>query len=335
MKAYNLHGINDLRYENVDNPESSQEWALVKVKASGICSSDIPRIFTKGTYHFPTIPGHEFSGIVEQVNSSRKELIGKRVSVFPLIPCKKCTQCKLGHYEMCESYDYIGSRRDGGFADYVAVPIWNLVLLDDNVTFEDAAMMEPLAVAMHAIKKLDINVGDTVAVVGTGMIAFACAYIAVIKGAAKVSILGRTNDKEKLIKNINNIEFLTLYDVEKKFDKVIEAVGTNDSISKAIEVCCSGGKIVLIGNPAGDLFIKQDIYWRILRKQITLTGTWNSSYNGTDESDWTEVQKLIADKKIMINNLITHKFASEKLPEALDLMKNKKEVYCKVMVLWN
>lgn len=335
MKAYNLHGINDLRYENVDNPELNKEWALVKVKASGICSSDIPRIFTKGTYHFPTIPGHEFSGIVEQVNSSRKELIGKRVSVFPLIPCKKCTQCKLGHYEMCESYDYIGSRRDGGFADYVAVPIWNLVLLDDNVTFEDAAMMEPLAVAMHAIKKLDINVGDTVAVVGTGMIAFACAYIAVIKGAAKVSILGRTNDKEKLIKNINNIEFLTLNEVEKKFDKVIEAVGTNDSISKAIEICNSGGKIVLIGNPAGDLFVKQDIYWRILRKQITLTGTWNSSYNGTDESDWTEVQKLIADKKIMINNLITHKFASEKLPEALDLMKNKKEVYCKVMVLWN
>ena len=116
MKAYNLHGINDLRYENVDNPELNKEWALVKVKASGICSSDIPRIFTKGTYHFPTIPGHEFSGIVEQVNSSRKELIGKRVSVFPLIPCKKCTQCKLGHYEMCESYDYIGSRRDGGFA---------------------------------------------------------------------------------------------------------------------------------------------------------------------------------------------------------------------------
>lgn len=71
----------------------------------------------------------------------------------------KCTQCKLGHYEMCDCYDYIGSRRDGGFAEYVAVPIWNLVFLDDNVTFEDAAMMEPLSVAVHAVKNWRLNLG--------------------------------------------------------------------------------------------------------------------------------------------------------------------------------
>ena len=77
---------------------------------------------------------------------------------------------------MCDCYDYIGSRRDGGFAEYVAVPIWNLVFLDDNVTFEDAAMMEPLSVAVHAVKKLEVKFGDTVAIVGTGMIAFASSF---------------------------------------------------------------------------------------------------------------------------------------------------------------
>ena len=127
MKAYNLHAKNDLRYEEVEYPECPSGWSIVKVRYAGICSSDIPRVFTKGTYHFPTIPGHEFSGVVDKVADKTDEhLVGKKVGIFPLIPCRKCEQCKTGHYEMCSNYDYVGSRRDGGFAEYVAVPVWNL-----------------------------------------------------------------------------------------------------------------------------------------------------------------------------------------------------------------
>ena len=106
MKAYVLEDINKLVYKDVDIPKCSRGWALVKVKASGICSSDIPRIYKKGTYHFPTIPGHEFSGIVESVGDEKdKKYIGKKVGVFPLIPCRKCIQCLNKHYEMCSNYD--------------------------------------------------------------------------------------------------------------------------------------------------------------------------------------------------------------------------------------
>ena len=111
MKAYVLHQIQDLQYDEVLMPDCPSGWAIVKVKAAGICSSDIPRIFSKGTYHFPTIPGHEFSGIVEKVGSiADVDLVGKHVGVFPLIPCKECEQCKQKRYEMCSHYDYIGSR---------------------------------------------------------------------------------------------------------------------------------------------------------------------------------------------------------------------------------
>ena len=130
LKAYVLHEIGELRYEDRPLPEIRPGWALVKVLAAGICSSDIPRIFEKGTYHFPTIPGHEFSGQVEKAaNESDGKWVGKRVGVFPLIPCKKCPSCQKGQYETCTNYDYIGSRRDGGFAEYVAVPVWNLEFL--------------------------------------------------------------------------------------------------------------------------------------------------------------------------------------------------------------
>ena len=94
MKAYVLHGVGDLRYEDRLLPEIGPGWVLVRVLAAGICSSDIPRIFDKGTYHFPTIPGHEFCGVVERAaDPEGKSWLGKRVGVYPLIPCKRCVSC--------------------------------------------------------------------------------------------------------------------------------------------------------------------------------------------------------------------------------------------------
>ena len=193
MKAYVLHNVNDLRYEDVPMPNCPGGWVVVQVKASGICSSDIDRVFSKGTYHFPTIPGHEFSGVVHKVSSTDDEyLLGKRVGVFPLIPCKKCSQCKNKHYEMCSNYDYLGSRRDGGFAEYVAVPVWNLIEIPDTISFEEAAMLEPLSVGLHAIKLSNIQEQDTVAIIGTGMIGITAAQWAQKFTGNNVVVLGRS-----------------------------------------------------------------------------------------------------------------------------------------------
>ena len=102
MKAYVLEGINRLEYKDVETPKVRDGFALVEVKAAGICGSDIPRIFETGTYHFPTIPGHEFAGVVKEVyDEEYKELVGERVGVFPLIPCRECSPCKEGKYELC------------------------------------------------------------------------------------------------------------------------------------------------------------------------------------------------------------------------------------------
>ena len=158
MKAYVLHGVNDLRYEEIDKVIPRAGWVSVKVKAAGICSSDIPRIYTKGTYHFPTICGHEFCGVVDSVGDEKDSgWVGKPVGIFPLIPCRECEQCKKGSYETCANYDYVGSRRDGGFAEYVEVPVWNLIELDPAISYTDAAMLEPLSVALHAVKKANIK----------------------------------------------------------------------------------------------------------------------------------------------------------------------------------
>ena len=171
MKAYALYGIGDLRYEERPQPELRPGWALVRVLAAGICSSDIPRIFQKGTYHFPTVPGHEFCGRVEAVSSEEdSRWVGKRAGVFPLIPCKRCPSCRKGQYETCSDYDYIGSRRDGGFAEFAAVPVWNLIELPDAVSDLPRALLEPAAVALHAVRRAGLLPGESVCVVGTGAI---------------------------------------------------------------------------------------------------------------------------------------------------------------------
>ncbi len=335
MKAYSLNGINDLRYIDTELPVLQSGWVLVKVIACGICSSDIPRIYKNGTYHFPTIPGHEFSGIVvDAADKHDVAWIGKRVSVFPLIPCKKCSQCLDKHYEMCSNYDYIGSRRDGGFAEYVAVPVWNLIELDDSVEFIEAALFEPLAVALHCINQAELADGESVAISGSGAIAFAAGQWARVKGADKVCVIGRSEDKKFVAENLQ-LDYCTNQNIgERVFDVVIEAVGTNESLIFSIEHTKPGGKIVLMGNPSGDMNLSQAIYWELLRKQIKVIGTWNSVYDGKNKSEWTEVRQAVSDKRINAKNLITHRFDKRDMYKALELMKNHKEPYCKVMTLW-
>lgn len=337
MKAYVLHAVNKLQYDDINKPDCPDGWAIVKVKAAGICSSDIARVFTKGTYHFPTIPGHEFAGIVDSVSSEEdKELVGKHVGIFPLIPCRECPQCKDKHYEMCAHYDYVGSRRDGGFAEYVAVPVWNLIPLSDAIPFTSAAMLEPLSVALHAAKIADIQKGQSVGVIGTGMIGICAAQWAKSLGADIVDVIGRNEAKRNLVEKAG-LNYIIMTEQKKncQFDVVIEAVGNPKSIDLAIQSVSPGGTLVLMGNPSGDISLSQNTYWRILRKQLLLKGTWNSSYDGKNPSDWTEVVEALEKKEIKVEHLISHCFDQDNLKEGLDLMFLHKEPYCKVMTVWN
>lgn len=331
MKAYVLHGIGDLRYEDRPLPETPPGWALVKVLAAGICSSDIPRIFEKGTYHFPTIPGHEFCGVVADTASAEdRQWIGKRVGVFPLIPCRQCPSCERGAYETCSHYDYIGSRRDGGFADYAAVPVWNLMELPDTVGDVQAALLEPAAVALHAVRRAKIAPGADVCVVGAGAIGLLAGQWAKRLGAGQVVVKGRSEAKRELVRQCG-LQYMQAVPAGREFDCVIEAVGSGQALEESLVLTAPGGTLVLMGNPDGPRTLTQDLYWRILRKQLTLTGTWNSSYGGA-ESDWTETLRAMAEGRLKAAAVISHIMEKAELPQALEFMQNGTQPYCRVVV---
>lgn len=342
MKALVLHGVGDLRLDEVAVPELKAGTVLVKIRACGICSSDIPRIFVNGTYHFPTIPGHEFSGQIVAVGDEADEaLLGRRTCVFPLLPCKSCKACEIEAYAQCSNYNYFGSRCDGGFAEYLVVPVWNLVPFDDSISYEAAALCEPAAVSLHAVSLADIKKGQKVAVVGTGTIGFLMAAFARDKGA-EVVICGRSDDK---IAYAEELGFQTLHmkseaieeDVRQLiaqdgFDAVIEGVGSNEAIEMSIRLTGALGTVVLVGNPTDDLHLSKNVYWSVLRKQITVKGSWNSSYN-SKVNDWAEALRILKNSDFDYERFVTHKFAMEDYEKAFGVCKDKKEFMLKVMLV--
>jgi L-iditol 2-dehydrogenase len=381
MKAWVLHKPGDIRFEEIEKPQPALGEVLVKVEAAGICGSDIPRTFDTGAHMMPLIIGHEFSGTVvtqrdlesdkeniglgQEVSGSR-DWIGKRVGIFPLIPCKKCGPCLNGRYEMCRSYSYIGSRRDGAFAEYVSVPVWNLIELPDLVSFEEAAMLEPMSVAVHAMR---IGIGTeqipkmaSIVVCGLGTIGLLMVQFLMDAGYKNIYVVGNKNLQKSLavkvgISSDNFCDSRTedvskwLADRTDGVDLFFECVGRNDSISYAIDSAAPSGRVVLVGNPYGDITFSRNTYWKILRNQLTVLGTWNSSFAGQDsersqhsltdsqdlvadntQDDWHYVLERLSTKRINPALLITHRYPLEQLDTGLHVMRDKKEEHCKVMI---
>ena len=376
MNAQVLESVGNITYKDVPKPMLSFGDVLVEVKAAGICGSDIPRIYTNGAHSMPLIPGHEFAGQVVCAPGVGARWMGKRVGVFPLIPCRKCPQCLEKKYEMCNHYDYLGSRSDGAYAEYVKVPRWNLIELPDNVSFEVAAMLEPMAVALHAIRQtgLDINPADgqgqsiaslenvdnkenadtpnftdvhqpKALVIGLGTIGlFVCMHLSAM-GIETYAIGNKDYQKDQAlsigldedhIKIGKDVEANTSWIYERTdgnyADFVFECVGRQETLVEALESAKPAGTVVTVGNPFSDMTLPRDTYWKILRSQLTLSGTWNSSFTHEDHDDWNTVIRMLSEGLIHPENIISHRFPLEDLTKGLEIMRDKTEPYTKVMI---
>lgn len=345
VKAWVLHGVNDLRFEEAVTPKVGEREALVAVKAVGICGSDIPRIFFTGTYSFPLIPGHEFAGQVVELGSGvDKKWQGQRVGVFPLIPCYACQPCQAENYEMCRHYSYLGSRCDGGFAEYVAVPEKNLIALPDSVGFEEAAMLEPMSVAVHAMRKAAPSEKDSIAICGLGTIGLFLLMFLMEAGHKNILVVGNKEFQKRMALQLGlpaqsfcdsrtqDVERWLLERTDGKgVDVFFECVGRNETVMQAVAVTGPGGRIMLVGNPASDITFPKTVYWKILRNQLTVFGTWNSSFRHSPEDDWHYVLERLQNGRIRPSELVTHRLPLEKLDRGLVIMRDKLEEYGKVM----
>lgn len=345
MKACVLHNIADLRYEDAPGPSPGPGEVLLQIKACGICGSDIQRVWDKGTYSFPTIPGHEFAGLIIAVGEGTdKGLIGKKAAVFPLLPCMRCDACRIGEYAQCTDYNYFGSRCNGGFAELISVPVWNLVIIPESLSYEEAAMAEPAAVAVHALRQAGITIGDNAAIFGAGPIGLMLASWAKIWGADKAILIDVDRSK---IDFARSLSFEHIIDAGKDdpvsrimqltdgrgADIAVEGAGVSVTLEQCLKCVRMFGKVVAMGNPIREMTLSQKGYWELLRKQLTISGTWNSSYTNIPKNDWELAVKYMAANRIETARFITHRVPLEKCQDALRMMKDKTEFFNKVMIV--
>lgn len=310
--------------EKTIKPAIKNDENLVKVKASGVCGSDIPRVFDGKTYHYPLVVGHEFAGIIE--DSYDKSKIGKKVCIFPIKPCFKCDSCKSQNYANCVSYDYYGSRCDGGMQDYVICKDFNLIILPDDMSYRSGAMIEPCAVCLHAIKKATLTQDSILKIYGAGTIGILCGMIAKARGVKEVYFFDVDTLKLAFAEKLG---FKTSCNVSP--DVVIDASGAMPAVASAIKEVKPFGEIIFLGNAHKDMNFTLETYSAILRKQLTIKGSWNSDFKDI-ENDWKDCIELIKSGLINPEVLITHAFKLEEADKAFDLIRDKKQTFNKIMV---
>ena len=340
-RIVNLVNNKKLVYSSRILPKLQKDKVRVRIKAVGVCASDVPRAFYNGAYNYPLVMGHEISGIIFKSNSSKFKK-NQRVSIFPMIPCQKCEYCKLQKFNICKSYSYYGSRQDGGFAEFIDVNPWNIVKLPNKFNFNDAFAMEPSAVALNTVNKtFNINPGKKkILVVGSGFIGLLITKIIEIKfKKSDISLTDRNKHKLNLLsknikKYLNNKK--TINKFVSKFDYIIDTTGNDKVLNEILKFSKNHGTISLMGNIGSNVtFDKQSIN-SILRKELKILGVWNSNFKNFHQDDWIDVIKLMK-KGLKPSDYISHIINLKSLPiylKKLYLKKLKKNnfKYLKVLV---
>lgn len=343
MKAMRLHKINEFTLDAVEKPVPKGDEILVKVAACGICGSDIPRVYELGTKVYPVTLGHEYSATVVEVgNAKDQDLIGKVAAIYPVIPCGECPSCKIGEYAQCSNYRYLGSRTDGGFAEYCLIPSrWHLVIpRNQEVSMEDLSLTEPATVALHAVRKGDVRGGDNVIIFGAGPIGIMAARWCKLFGANAV-LVDIDDEKKRFAQErgltvINSMEedcqeYVAKMTGGKMADIIIEGTGTGPALNNGIACCHAGSTITLLGNPHKDTTIKLDQHSSILRKELKLVGVWNNFYNELPFNEWEYTVEKIGSGELKVDDLVTHKADLDHLKELFDQIYNKEITICKAI----
>ncbi|BCV22700.1 galactitol-1-phosphate 5-dehydrogenase [Moorella sp. Hama-1] len=344
MKAVKLYKAGDLRVEDVPIPEPLNNEVLVRVKAVGVCGSDIPRILYIGAHKERITVGHEFAGEIVSVGKDIKDWrVGDRVVVPPLIPCYQCNSCLRGEYSLCSDYDYFGSRRDGAMAEYVTVPEANLLRLPENVSYEVGAMTDPAANAWHALWRSKLEPGEDMVVFGVGPIGMFALQAAKLEGARNVIAVDIVAGKLQTAKQLGvdhvintaktSVVETTMEILGKEPEVAIDFTGVPSVQAEAIATVGRHGRVVFLGISHKGLNLLEEQVDKILRYELTITGSWNSFSQPFPGREWIKSIELFAAGKLIAEPIITHRFCLDEAPEVFRRIKEGSIEHNKIMFL--
>lgn len=288
------------------------EGKRVRVRSSGVCGSDLHMLEMK--FPLTCVVGHEVAGVLDD---------GTPVAVEPMIPCYECVHCQLGDYNLCQqsAATVFGVSRNGAMADEIYVPESCLVYLPVNVDVKDACLIEPLAVAVHGIRRAGLNANQRVAVIGGGTIGL-CAVAVARANGAEVGLSARYPHQ------IVAGNTLGAKEIEGQYDLVIECAGTQSGIDQAIEWCRPAGKVLTLGTYWGGLSFPQ---LAATLKEITIIPSHMYSADGAVR-DFDVAATLLSRNPNIARTLITHRFSLKEVEQAFPVARDRKSGSIKVVL---
>ena len=333
----------------INNPNDDQ--ALVKVSQCGICSTDVVRSMEVGFYNYPIVPGHEIIGEIYKLGKNKKKFKeGDKVCVYPLITkCQSDDCCAKSesayglqvNKNQCSTYDFLGSRSHGGYSEYILTPIKNLVKIPSNLSDDLSVFTEPSSVALHALRIAQKDRKfDSVLILGLGPIGI---LLAAWCKKFKISNIIGVDRNENRFQNFFEVGCDKIIDTRK--NNVIEKIKsfTNNSLSEVSFECSGseellntsidglkkGGKIVILSNQIRDIKLSRKTLNKILRQELTITGSWSSIIDPVNE--WEESLEFLK-KNPNINKLISHKYNFSNAKKVFPSMYNKEFKFSKVVL---
>ena len=329
MEALQIIKPHNLQIITIERPEPGPGDVLIKVMASGICSTDIHILEGKYLGDYPMIPGHEFAGNVELIGDAVSRIrVGDKVAVEPNIACDNCSYCLNNQQNFCENWQAIGVTLPGGMAEYVLAPekaVFNIGDLEN----EEGAFVEPLSCVMHGIHKTRIRLADNVMILGAGPIGILLLQVIKLQGARCVTVveLDPTRAKAAEVAGADQV-YRTLDKLSQEaFEVVIDATGVIPIMNRTLEFVKKGGTILLFGVPpiakvAFDAFT-------LFRKGVTILTSFTSVRNTI------QAIELLKNKRIDVRQLISHRLPLEEFEFGIQLIQTKKENAKKVIIFPN
>ncbi|WP_310607289.1 zinc-binding alcohol dehydrogenase family protein [Buttiauxella brennerae] len=305
-----------LVYQKREVPTPAASEALIKIKAVGICGTDIHAWAGKQPFFsYPRVLGHEICGEIVALGSDVQHLTaGQRVAVMPYLSCGKCGACQSGRTNCCENISVIGVHQDGGFSEYLCVAASNLLVVD-GVDAISAALIEPFAISAHAVRRASVQAGEHVLVVGAGPIGLGAAAIAKADGA-HVVVADTSQERRQHI--AQQLGIITLDPADPTFEaqlrqqfggmlaaKVIDATGNQQAMNHTVNLIRHGGTITFVGLFKGDLSFSDPEFHK---KETTMLG----SRNATTE-DFAKVGLLMSSGKLTAEMMLTHRFSFDEI----------------------
>lgn len=327
MKAVVIEKPGVVTIHTVQVPPVGDFDIRIKIKASGICGTDIHIFHGEYMGDYPIIPGHEFSGVIDEVGSKVTRLkIGDKVAVEPNIACNNCHHCFNGRPNFCENWEAIGVTRSGGMAEYTVVPEQAAFIIGD-LPFTHGALVEPLSCVLHGIERLDIKLGDKILILGAGPIGILLSKVMQMQGSSEITHVDKSTSRLDIAREAGAKHTLSsIEEIPKEFfDIVIDATGVTFLMEKTIDYIRKSGTILLFGVPDKKAELKLHLF-TLFEKEISLITSFTSVRNSE------QAIRLLQSGKLDAASMISHILPLNSFLQGIETIEQGLDGVLKVMI---